>query len=609
MKLVKARIVNYKCYRDTGDLDLSPGFNIFIGKNDAGKSALLEGLSLSTPSNPHRTLFTAPNYGDIDSPHSVFTVTYDATSVELVDCFRRLQSINIPTQPGIANQLEIAKNMFNDALLSGDQFIVTWQNAGFSTGNLMSLSHLPHHNNHVFNNIGYPQTISLSSGNIGSAISYAQPLAQWQFERTYCFRAERLNIAETGSRGGSKLEPNARNLGEVLNTLSTSRPSAFETLMHHVKDIFPHIAEVRSSLEVSNTIRVVVSTAPPSLDREDLGVALSHSGTGIGQVLAILYVVVTAKSPHIILIDEPQSFLHPGAVRKLFEILRTYSQHQYLITTHSPVALALSDDDRLFHVIRTDQGSVVHAIDGRDNLRGVLADVGVRFGDIFGADSILWVEGRTEEICFPEIIRRLGKKPLLGTVVLGVIATGGFQTRDASRAYEIYERLSSGGALLPPPIAFIFDRERLTTQQMDDITRRSRGLLRWLPCRMYENYLLHPPVIAALLSRLLREEGIAVLEENVVDWLNEKGNNRKYFAGQAVRSFSAPEWNDMVDGAAILTDLFEDLSGGLHRYNKVAHGIELTKLLLDNPTPRFEALAEFLATTLQDGQHAVEAKA
>jgi predicted ATPase len=45
-------------------------------------------------------------------------------------------------------------------------------------------------------------------------------------------------------------------------------------------------------------------------------------------VLAILYVVMTSNHPQTIIIDEPQSFLHPGAVKKLIEVLKQYPQHQ-----------------------------------------------------------------------------------------------------------------------------------------------------------------------------------------------------------------------------------------------------------------------------------------
>ncbi len=43
----------------------------------------------------------------------------------------------------------------------------------------------------------------------------------------------------------------------------------------------------------------------------------------------MLYVVLTSRESRVIIIDEPQSFLHPGAVRKLFDVLKDFPQHQY----------------------------------------------------------------------------------------------------------------------------------------------------------------------------------------------------------------------------------------------------------------------------------------
>src|SRR6266404_1378640 len=55
MLINEFQIVNYKGYRDTGLIRLSAGFNVFIGKNSGGKTALLEALSPSTLVNkPHK---------------------------------------------------------------------------------------------------------------------------------------------------------------------------------------------------------------------------------------------------------------------------------------------------------------------------------------------------------------------------------------------------------------------------------------------------------------------------------------------------------------------------------------------------------------------------
>ena len=135
---------------------------------------------------------------------------------------------------------------------------------------------------------------------------------------------------------------------------------------------------------------------------------LEHSGSGIGQVLAILYVVLTSNHSRTVLIDEPQSFLHPGAARKLIELLRAeFPQHQFVVSTHSPSVINAADPDAIL-LARNDQTtSTLDQVDMKQAsaVRGYLAEVGASLADVYGADRILWVEGPTEEACFPKVLR------------------------------------------------------------------------------------------------------------------------------------------------------------------------------------------------------------
>src|SRR5687768_3040843 len=60
MYLAGFRIYGYKSFLDSGLVNLKPGFNILTGQNNAGKTALLEGLSLRLQEKPHRSLVNAP---------------------------------------------------------------------------------------------------------------------------------------------------------------------------------------------------------------------------------------------------------------------------------------------------------------------------------------------------------------------------------------------------------------------------------------------------------------------------------------------------------------------------------------------------------------------
>ena len=83
---------------------------------------------------------------------------------------------------------------------------------------------------------------------------------------------------------------------------------------------------------------------------------------------------------------------------------------------------------------------------------------------MFGADSVLWVEGLTEEVCFPKIasVRRL---QVQGTAIIGVVQTGDFEGRRSATTIQIYQRLSASSGLLPPAVGFIFDREGRTDRE------------------------------------------------------------------------------------------------------------------------------------------------
>ena len=331
---------------------------------------------------------------------------------------------------------------------------------------------------------------------------------------------------------------------------------------------------------------------------------LSESGTGVKQVLAILYVVFTSEYSRTIVIDEPQSFLHPGAVRKLFEILKGYPQHQYVITTHSPNAVTAADPQALFLVRKEGEESVVDQLDiseTRDQSR-FLREVGASLSDVFGADNVLWVEGATEEVCFPLILSKLTERRLLGTKIVGVLNPGDLEGRRSRDVYRIYQRLTEAGGLLPPAVGFIFDREGRDKTQREDLERESDGLVTFTSRRMYENYLLNPRAIAHIVSGIKGFGDDDVSPKVIEGWIEEHGWDDKYFDAPVEESARThPLWLAEVDGAKVLTDLFVDLSETRVVYDKSTHGEALTCWLCDNDPEDLKELVSLIENRLDGG--------
>jgi predicted ATP-dependent endonuclease of OLD family len=119
-----------------------------------------------------------------------------------------------------------------------------------------------------------------------------------------------------------------------------------------------------------------------------------------------------------ILIDKPTSFLHPGATRKLLEVMQDRRDHQYIVSTHSPVLIQAVQPNSVWLTRYEADQSTIHEVDleKTEDLRLFLREIGVRLGDVFGADNVIWVEGETEEDCFPIIVRRVLGMRMHGSV-------------------------------------------------------------------------------------------------------------------------------------------------------------------------------------------------
>ena len=79
MHIVKARIENYKSFLDSGEIKLGRGFNVIVGRNDAGKSAFLEALSLVMVAKPHRSLKSVPHPTSVSKQQSVVSLAFSMT--------------------------------------------------------------------------------------------------------------------------------------------------------------------------------------------------------------------------------------------------------------------------------------------------------------------------------------------------------------------------------------------------------------------------------------------------------------------------------------------------------------------------------------------------
>ncbi len=295
----------------------------------------------------------------------------------------------------------------------------------------------------------------------------------------------------------------------------------------------------------------------------------------------------------VIAIDEPNSFLHPGAAKILIQILKRYNQHQYIISTHSPDVIATAQPATL-HLIRFDgQQSRIETFGEAEieTKRMMLEEVGASLSDIFGAERVVWVEGPTERECFDLIVQEVLGGPIVGLSFVALRNTGDIDENEANAraVLDIYDALSQGGSILPVTLAFSFDGEGKSERQIEDLQRRCGGRARVLPRRMTENYLLDPRIIAIVLARLGEER----VEEAQIEALLQRLAPERMPKGSRAKWGTAACLNE-VDAANLLKDVFHEATEGRQEYRKVRDAVELLKILLSDNPGHVEELVGFV---------------
>ena len=124
-------------------------------------------------------------------------------------------------------------------------------------------------------------------------------------------------------------------------------------------------------------------------------------GTGISQLIIVLsFLVLHGNRPAVVCIEEPESNLHPGLLRKFIEQLREFTCVQFILTTHSHVLLdCLEPDDQVYHFNQNADGICsAKRCEGIQDKHGLLDTLGIRASSLLQVNCVIWVEGPSDRL-------------------------------------------------------------------------------------------------------------------------------------------------------------------------------------------------------------------
>ena len=528
MKIKKLHIENYKSLKAV-DFELNEGINVFIGKNNSGKSNLIDALlflSALMESNVNNAISNYGGYRELvfskfEWTNIIFKIVFTLSQNEMLSWFSNLKlepeikrdDFTGKVSKEITYQITLEKNrIFDETLkikLDGNDTLYA---EGKIEQGMYTHHALSSFKDYILNgNQQYRQTGGSSPGTPLLVITHSPIRPEENLNRMlYNFiksftpmSAMRNSPMQLPVQGTKKLKYDASNLPQVLNSIASSDRELFDGIMTDVESIIDEINEIRAPI-IEGTNNTYIATVEKDFLGEEF--TWNHIASGTKEIFYLVTLLHTTSKASFLMIEEPEIHLHSDAIWKLLSLIENVCQSddkQVLITTHSPTLIDQLPFYKIYAITKeSGQTTIIHLKDEKQ-VEDMLFQAGIPNSWLLQRKSpsyLLIVEGRDDAKVWGKFLERENVDPIKVRVVSSGEPAGGH-----TKALEIGKFIKR--ARIPTPFKIILDSDN--KHQEKEETLKKEGFkdneYHILSEKEIESYLVDAKAISSLTAKPTEE--------------------------------------------------------------------------------------------------------
>lgn len=226
------------------------------------------------------------------------------------------------------------------------------------------------------------------------------------FKTTFVINPYRHGQSQASPQLTEELAADGNNLVQYLHNLALNDHQLFEKIAGFVKTVLPEVGRLHPRFTGSET-----SSLELAYEWKDGRIVnLANMGGGVEQVL-ILGAMLISQRKACILLEEPESHLHPGAQEALLGLIEKYIGDSLIfLATHSPVFIQPRDTISIHAIYNSEGKNAIGSTIEFEDFNEILTLIGSRPGHLAQADIVLYVEGKNGAVVVEEWLKKWPKK-------------------------------------------------------------------------------------------------------------------------------------------------------------------------------------------------------
>ncbi len=345
---------------------------VLVGRNGAGKSAILEGFEAISSCAIDRR-FSRIRRNDGDSIPKILDIEILTPTDRWLEYKYEITALpssadDLDIDDSTNDNLEEIQFSWNDCCryVDGEKELLWTTETGVTTFN--------HGDTPIITILG--STSSLRQSHLsGNAILKLPIEMQWVYDVLRGVRfLGKAPVRQTSRRRPSLIQVSSKGISSRFSGIADSLARKILRLMEMGElDELESVCQ-RVGLGSKITVQKFILSGEPreKIEGEDEGYVSSVllDGVNIGllsdgtlRVLSILIEIINSYSSATIIIEEPETQIHPGMLAKLLSEIETYTFEENLVlSTHSPQVVAWTSPDKINLVYRNDGRTFVRKL-------------------------------------------------------------------------------------------------------------------------------------------------------------------------------------------------------------------------------------------------------